>query len=81
MIKENTIKKFRHYFQDKGLFCSQEKYLDKKEIYLQNPTVSNRIDMKLAYEYIYSDMKYWLSTGKISLNTFWELVDLLQEDL
>lgn len=81
MSKEDTIALFQRHFKDRGLFQSLDAYLEKKEIYLKDRTRANFIELKLAYEYIYCDMKYWLSAGTISSNTFWELVDILQEEL
>jgi len=79
--KNKTIEIFQQYFQDRSLFDSLNAYLDAKDCYLQEPVVDNRINLRLSYEYIYTDMKYFCSAGKINTQTFWNLVDILQEGL
>ena len=82
MDRVSTIEEFRKYFKDKSLFYDLDKYLDCKEEYLKTPDdMPKEIDMTLAYEYVHSDMKYWLSCGQISMSTFNHLIDVLQEGL
>lgn len=80
-MKNKIMDVFKKYFKDVGLFNSLEKFLDCKEAFLQDKENEYKeIDMINAYEYIYSDMKYWLSAGKISKNDFQILVDLLKKE-
>ena len=79
--KEEVVELFRRHFADAGLFSSLDTYLARKQAYMETRTREDLIELKCAYEYVYSDMKCWLSAGTISDNTFWALVDALQEGL
>lgn len=59
-----------------------ERFFLEKEIWMNNQEEAMKTgNMKRWYDLVYNDLKWNSITGYISENTFWEIVDLLQEGL
>jgi hypothetical protein len=81
MTNAETVALFRKSFDDTAIFYDLDDYLKEKSIYLSNRTKEQMIQLKMAYDLVYTDMKRLHSCGQISYDTFWQLVDILQEGL
>ena len=56
-------------------------FLEKKKIFLEDPTLDHSVDMKIAYERIYLNFKHLWYEHEITEQNFYQLKELLQEGL
>ena len=77
----NVITKFQAYNFNSETFQHLNVFLEMKDKFITNNSLNSRIDMKLAYDNIYHDIKHAMVAKIITNDTFTSLVDLLQEGL
>jgi len=81
MGNSNVITIFKTYDFNSETFQHLNTFLEKKNTFLVKNSLDSRIDMKLAYDDIYHDIKHAMVAKSISNDTFNSLIDLLQEGL
>lgn len=81
MENSNVITKFQTYDFNSETFQHLNVFLEMKNKFITDNSLDSRINMKLAYENIYYDIKHAMVARIITNDTFISLVDLLQEGL
>lgn len=81
MENSNIITKFQSYDFNSETFQHLNVFLEMKNKFITDNSLNSRIDMKLAYDNIYHDIKHAMVAKIITNDTFTSLVDLLQEGL
>ena len=80
-LDKNIFEELKKYNLHEDFYDMLEKFFDLKWVYMKNPTTENYLELIVAYDFVYSDLKQYSVCGKFSQDYFLECSKQIRQGL